>query len=167
MKKTISVMVLLFLLFFCFSAMAEQQRVFDYANLFSSEEKAELESEILQFQKDTAIDFAILTTKEEITDQAQYADSFFDSGDFGYGKNNSGALYLIDMYNRVPYLSTAGLVIDIMTDDRIQYAHEICYNDLRNGKYFEAVQKMLVVLKSYIYDGVPFGQFRYQQKNRH
>lgn len=163
LRKIFVVLIALFA--FCFTASASEQRVFDYADLFTQEQETKLEEEISLFQKDTAMDFVVLTTENKIDEQGEYADSFYDTNDFGYGKNNSGVLYFIDMYNRIPYLSTTGDAIDIMTDLRIQYAHEICYSALREGNYSEAAQKMIVVIKAYSYDGVPFGQFRYQKGN--
>ncbi len=164
--KKISAALIILLVFLCgFTASASEQRVFDYADLFTPEQEIKLEKEISLFQKDTAMDFIVLTTVEKIDEQVEYADSFYDTNDFGYGKNNSGVLYFIDMHNRTPYLCTTGDAIDIMTDLRIQYAHEICYSALREGNYSEAVQKMIVTVKAYSFDGVPFGQFRYQKGN--
>ena len=158
--------VFVILLVFCVLgsvAYATENRVFDYADLLTPEQESMLQQDIKSFQKDTAIDCVFLSSKEAIDSQSDYADSFYDQNQFGYGKYKSGVLYLIDMYNRIPILSTAGSAIDIMTDLRIQYAHDICYNDLREGNYFDAARKMLVVLQAYIYDGVPFGQFRYDR----
>lgn len=161
--------VIVILLVFCFMvsvAHATENRVFDYADLLTPEQEAILQQDIKSFQKDTAIDYVFLTSKEAIDSQSDYADSFYDQNQFGYGKYDSGVLYLIDMYNRIPYLSTSGAAIDIMTDLRLQYAHDICYNDLREGNYFDAARKMLVVLQAYIYDGVPLGQFRYDRDGK-
>ena len=165
MKKFffISALFVLVSLFFFSSAIA--QRVFDEANILSAEEEEKIENEIIEFQKDTAIDFAFLSTQKPITSQRDYADSFYDSKSFGYGKDNSGILYFVDMYNRIPYLCTTGIAIDFMTDARIANAHEICFEDLKNGNYYEAIQKMIVVLKAYIYDGIPFGRYTYFKKD--
>lgn len=163
MKKSVIFLVILMLLGSNF-ALAEPYRVFDYADIFTKDEEIALEKMIRDFQMDAAMDFVVLTKNEQSNEEPRTtADDFFDSHDLGMGKNKSGILYYIDMYERVPYLSTTGEMIDHMTDMRIQHAHEIVYDHLSSGEYAKAVEHMIVVIKAYIYDGVPFGQFRYQQ----
>lgn len=161
MKKMLFFLVILMLLGSNF-ALAEPYRVFDYADIFTEDEEIALEEMILDFQMDAAMDFVVLTRNEQSSEEPRNtADDFYDSNDFGMGKNKSGILYYIDMYNRLPYLSTTGEMIDCMTDMRLQYAHEIVYDHLSSGEYAKAVEHMIVVVKAYVYDGIPCGQFRY------
>ena len=87
MKKFVS--LILFLLFLFSSAFAESWRIFDNANLFSKDEIEELENKILSFQKDTNIDFVVLTTDDYLglNNQQFIAETFYDSGSFGFGRS--------------------------------------------------------------------------------
>lgn len=143
------------------SALAE--RVFDRAGLFSQSEIAQLESAIAEYQRATNTDFVLLTSDSAHAgnSQQQIADEFYDRGGFGVGEDKSGVLYFIDMYDRVPYLSTTGEMIDYLTDERIEAAHERCWNALSRGDYAAAAQRMLSALEGYVRAGVPEGQYRY------
>jgi len=141
------------------------ERVFDEADILSIEDEKHLAALITQFQMECAMDFVLLTIDEEhagISQQA-IADTFYDQGGFGMGVHKSGILYMIDMYERIPYLCTSGDMIDYMTDKRIKNAHEICFSALVNGEYAEAIKNMLTVVKAYVYDGVPLGRVRYEK----
>ena len=56
--------VIIFCLVICTSAVAESWRVFDNAGIFSQSEIEELENEISVFQRETNVDFVVLTTDD-------------------------------------------------------------------------------------------------------
>ena len=159
MKKCLSFLLMLLLLFS--TAMADTQHVIDEADLFTALEEADLENTILRFQQETDMDFVILTTSRNYGDQASTADDCYDQGGYGLGEHRSGALYYIDMYERIPYLSTAGEMIDYMTDERIEAAHESSYRFLSSGDYAGAAQQMIHSVYGYVDAGIPEGQYRY------
>ena len=164
-KRAIFALVIGVLMCMCCSIgyALESKRVFDEADILSEEEEQYLEKNIEIFQMDTAMDFVVLTLMEEHTgiSQQAIADAFYDQYAFGMAKEKSGILYLIDMQERIPYLSTCGTMIDIMTDSRLQNTHSICYKYLSNGYYAKAIECMMNVVEAYVYDGIPFGQYRY------
>lgn len=158
--------LLVFLCVLCMStsaAASETGRIYDNADLFTPEEEIFLADQISKFQMSTAMDFVLFTSAEELQDgmQMQTADDFYDEGDFGMGRNRSGMLYLIDMYNRIPYISTCGDLIMYMTDNRINAAHEVAYDSLKSGSYALAVVQLMAAVKAFIYSGVPLGQYTY------
>ncbi|MCE5343242.1 MAG: TPM domain-containing protein [Eubacteriales bacterium] len=139
------------------------ERVFDKANLFTASEEQEIRKAITDFQQATGMDFVVLTSDTETgeTSQQQVADDFYDQGGYGLGDEHSGALYYIDMYNRQEYLSTAGAMIDYMTDARIQGALDVSNPNLRAGRYADAALAMIAKVQLYVKAGIPEGQYRY------
>lgn len=162
MLKKILALLLAFLVLFS-AASAAENRITDKAGLFTEEEIKILEEQIRRFQMDAAMDFVVLTSNEDLRGmtQQEFADSFYDEGSFGMGPHKSGILYYIDMFNRIPYISTAGDMIRFMTDARIQAAHKAIYDSLAEGKYAVAVVQMITVVKAFVYTGIPFGQYNY------
>ena len=66
------------------AALADGDRVFDRAELFTASEVQELEQEIQAFQEETGMDFVIVTSNESHKGSAQQiADAFYEQGGFG------------------------------------------------------------------------------------
>jgi len=116
---------------------------------------------IEQFRAETSMDFVILTNEDAHDDLAALADDFYDNEGYGIGDENSGILYLIDMYERTPYLSTAGAMIDYMTDGRIEEAHNQTYGYLASSDYADAAAAMITAVANYVKRGIPEGQYQY------
>ena len=165
MKRKASILILLTLALtlLASAALADAARVFDQAGLFSSAEKDSISEAIASFQKDTGMDFVVVTSSTEHDDasQQQVADEFYNRGGFGLDEEKSGVLYYIDMYERWHYISTTGQMIDYMTGERIASAIETCKSYLSSGNYAGAVDKMLSIVRANIQKGIPEGQFRY------
>ncbi len=161
MKKFLC--ILLVLLCFCAGGLAEEVRVFDEAGLFSASEEARLESAISDFQEQTGMDFVVVTidTAYDGYTTEELADELYAENGFGLGENRSGALFLIDMNERIFCLSTAGDLIDYVTDGRLEEAYDAVGYYMGDGEYAAAVEKMLSVVRGYIRKGVPEGQYQY------
>ena len=161
MKKFLSLLMVL-LLCLCSVAQADEARIIDDANLFSADEEAALYGLIADFQNETGMDFVIYTSDDYHTEtQAAIADDLYDDGGYGLDEDASGVLYFIDMYERIPYLSTTGAMIDYMTDARINAAHESAYDFLASGQYADAAAQMIYAVYGYWEKGIPEGQYRY------
>lgn len=162
MKKILSFCITLcVVLSLCMGALAAQP-IIDRADLFSADEESVILSTIEHFRTLTGMDFVVVTSNENTgTSQQNVADELYDRGGFGLGENKSGILYYIDMYERIPYLSTAGDMIDYMTDERIEAAHESSYDELGEGDYAGAVLEMLKSVAYYVGLGIPEGQYQY------
>ena len=143
-------------------ALADGDRVFDRAELFTASEVQELEQEIQAFQEETGMDFVIVTSNESHKGSAQQiADAFYEQGGFGLDEEKSGILYYIDMDDRYHYLSTTGAMIDYMTDARIENAIDEVTRYLSAGAYAQGASQMISIVRQYIRDGIPEGQYRY------
>lgn len=161
-KVQTAVAAFLMLLCLCAGAWAAEAPVVDMADLFSAEEEAVLTQMIEDFREKNQMDFAIITTDAaHNSTQQEIADELYDRGGYGVGEEASGILYYIDMYERIPYLCTTGEMIDYMTDERIDAAHESCYSYLAGGSYGRAAMRMIEVVQEYVNRGIPEGQYRY------
>ena len=108
------------------------------------------------------MDFVILTSSESHDGSAQQvADEYYDQGGFGLDEEKSGILYYIDMDDRYHYLSTTGAMIDYMTDARIENAIDEVTRYLSAGAYAQGASQMISIVRQYIRDGIPEGQYRY------
>ncbi len=144
------------------AALADGDRVFDRAELFTASEVQELEREIQSFQEETGMDFVIVTSNESHKGSAQQiADAFYEQGGFGLDEEKSGILYYIDMDDRYHYLSTTGAMIDYMTDARINNAIDEVTRYLSAGAYAQGASQMISVVRQYVRAGIPEGQYRY------
>ena len=162
MKKILSYMVCLLLLCLLTGAMAAGPAVIDDADLFSYDEEQQLSALVEQFREKHEMDFGIITTAgAHDRTQQDIADEYYELGEYGMGEYGSGILYYIDMYERIPYLCTSGLMIDYMTDERIEAAHENVYNYLAYGQYGDAAAAMIETVDAYMRKGIPEGQYRY------
>ncbi len=163
--RSLSLLTTLWLTFGFGTALAAGtgERVFDKANLFTTAQEKEIRTAIADFQQATGMDFVVLTSDSETgeSSQQQVADDFYDQGGYGLGDEKSGALYYIDMYNRQEYLSTAGAMIDYMTDARIEGALNVSNPNLSAGRYADAALAMIAKVQTYVNAGIPEGQYRY------
>lgn len=96
MKKVFC--LILCLLCLCNGSFAEPFRVYDNADLFNEQEEQHIESKIDEFRQKNKIDFAVLTTDDFIAkgEQETIASLFYQSLDFGIGKDKDGAVFYID-----------------------------------------------------------------------
>ena len=119
MKKVLALVVILLLI--PLFAIADSNRIFDNAGLFSKIETVELDTAIKSFQDQTHLDFAILTTDDFLGtyNQKAVADSFYDSQGFGLDSVNSGILLYIDTNQGLNYLSTTGILNKLLEDEEI------------------------------------------------
>lgn len=150
MKKIIA--VTLAFLFCVSSALAEPRRVFDNAGLFDEQEEALLEEAIMAFQHTLNLDFVVLTTDdylgEDIT--VDVAAFFYDHGPYGFGKDASGLIYYIDMFNRVPAIVTTGAAIRALPDDQLDSVLDAGYQLLVSEDYAGAVFAVIKHVQSVI-----------------
>lgn len=123
---------------------ASSQRVYDQAGLFTAEEVTELEKRVAEHRESTNLDIVIVTTDDTMGKTSRdYADDFYDYNGFGVGDDHSGVLLLIDMDNRMAYMSTTGKAIQIFTDDTIEIITGRVAASLGNGAYAKGVRVFL------------------------
>ncbi|MBE5814231.1 MAG: TPM domain-containing protein [Clostridiales bacterium] len=144
-------------------ASADTSRIRDDADLFTTAEEAQIAQRIAQFQQNTGCDFVVMTANRShdgISAQ-QLADEFYDYGGYGLDAENSGIGYLIDMYERYHYITTTGVMIDYMTDERIDSAINSSTSYLSSRRYADGVLYMIDTVERYYRAGIPEGQYQY------
>ena len=150
-------------------AVSGQPRVFDQAGLFSETEIIQLEEKIAQCRKSTKMDVVIVSAYTDGERSAEeYADDYYDYGGFGVGKKASGVLLLYYMDGPGQpggecYISTAGTMINMLTDERIESILDDVYGNLGNRDFAGATECFLEDVKVYVKEGVETGQYTYDR----
>lgn len=162
---------LLFALFLLpLTALAENAQVIDDAGLFSADEIQRMTEIIEQVESEHQVDLVVLTTRDTPYDTSDsmwrvrdYADDYYDNGGYGMGEDDSGMLLLLDMNNRVMWLSTGGVMIDYINDDREEDILDHAYDRLREGDYGGAMIAALNRVSHWMDAGRKEGFFRYDE----
>lgn len=131
-------------------AKASYDHVVDQAGLLTSGERSKLDALLDSYIEKTRMDLVVVTTDDAGGKTAEeYADDFYDENGYGIGKDNSGALLLIDMDNRKIWISTTGKMIDRLTDAKIDNVIDAGYDDLVDGDYDECLTACVQKLGKY------------------
>lgn len=134
----------------------EEEKVYDFADLFNDEEEKKIFNKIKSYIDLSNYDLAVVTINENNKeDEVEYADDFYDYNYFGLDESFSGLLFLIDMDNRVIYISTTGYAIKMYDDYRIDEIIDVGYDDLANGEYSDCILKMIDQTQMYFGDDFP------------
>lgn len=165
MVKRILCMLLLALLLPC-AALADNAMVVDDADLFDPLVAADMEQIIRRIEAEYQMDVVILTTYDVPATYSDaviqdYADTYFDNNGYGLGEDAAGFLYMIDMTNRAPCISTSGVMIDYITDGRLETLFNVSYDHLASGDYGRAAVAVLNYLERFLNQGRQEGSFRY------
>ena len=149
-------------------ALAETQPVVDDASLFTASEIQQMTAIIHRIQETYQMDAVVVTSKQVKEDywgdgdvSQAFADDYFDYNGYGLGTDEAGLLYLIDMTNRVPVISTKGVMIDYITDHRLEEMFDSSASYLREGRYGQAAITVLTTLEGFLQEGREEGSFRY------
>lgn len=131
---------------------ATQQKVYDDAGILSATEEAKLQQLCVQTAQSSAIDIILVTTADSKGKTSmQYAEDFFMDHDFGYDMTEGDAvLLLIDMDNRVAFVSTSGKGIDYLTDTRIDNIITAVTSYMKKGDYNGACTQFIEKVGSYM-----------------
>ena len=119
------------------------EKIYDYADLLSDSEENDLYNIILDYIEKTNLDMAIVTISENNKSSAMnYADDFYDYNNFGVGDSHDGILFLIDMDNRIMWISTTGTAIQLY-DSHIDSILDDCSPFIKSSNYFECANQFI------------------------
>ena len=146
--------------------LAPEHRVYDYADVLTSQEEEELELYIAENEKTYQIDLVLVTISEDIEGEysswdygmRNLADDFYDENNFGYNKvHGDGALLLDNWYDgqEGSWLSTCGSVYQKFGDDEINSVLRAVYNDVESNP-FEAYKAYVDETCLYMTNGLAF-----------
>ena len=136
------------------------KKIYDFAEELTEEQEGELLEKVDLFIDKYNMDMVLVIINKNpygVSDYytEQYADDFYDYNNFGKGTTHDGILFLIDLDNRYPYISTTGEGIKLYDDSRIENMHDAAYNYLADGNYYAAFNAYVNMATSYASDGVP------------
>lgn len=137
-------------------------RVFDDADLITTEEWHELLSKIDEIRERQSFDIAIMTTTDTDYNMSlqEFADYIYDYYDYGYGENLDGILLVIGTEANGWYITTSGYGITAFTDAGIQYIGEQMSPYFANDDYIGAFNVYLEKCDELITmakNGTPYG----------
>ena len=126
------------------------EKIYDFAELLTEEEEKQLYDKVKEFIANTNLDLAIVTINTHVKDSTQeYADDFYDYNDFSI----DGLAFVIDMQNRIFYISTAGKAMLYYDDYRIEYILSALDQEMYNHEYFNACNTLISQLTEYYNHG--------------
>lgn len=126
------------------------EKIYDFAELLTEEEEKQLYDKVKEFLANTNLDLAIVTINTNVKDSTQeYADDFYDYNDFSI----DGLAFVIDMQNRIFYISTAGKAMLYYDDYRIEYILSALDQEMYNHEYFNACNTLISQLTEYYDSG--------------
>ncbi|MBE5778046.1 MAG: TPM domain-containing protein [Clostridiales bacterium] len=152
------------------------QRIFDDGNLLSPAEEAKINQQITQFQKETGMDFVVVTYNgplKKATAQDE-ADVFYEEGcaagilgnvEPADDDEDSGMLIYINPGSGDYAVSTTGKMIDYITDERASSLDYALRNNLsaarHTNNYAQCVTELISGTTRYVKEGIPEGAFQY------
>ncbi len=142
MTKRIRIFAVILLLLFSLAlpTFAAAPRVVDQADLLTDGEEAALAQRLDAISGELNFDFVVVTADDLGGSTTQdYADDYFDYNGYGVGEGRDGALLLVDMENRIVWLSTSGYGITAFTDAGIEYITDSVAEYLGDEEYDEAL----------------------------
>ena len=169
-KRAFALMLALLCLLAISAAPAEEiGLVNDEAGLYTAAEIAQMEAIISRIRTKYQMDAVVLTTNDvpysygDDSVTVAWADAWYENHGCGLGQDRAGILLILDMTNRYNYLSTAGVMIDYMSDSRIESVLTAADDDLHSGRYGRAMIAELRQLEAFCAEGIEEGNFRYDE----
>lgn len=145
MKKLVSVSILfatLFLLFGSSTVGAQEQRIYDDADLLTAKQVEALESQAEAYFDEWQTDFIIITTKDaDDLDIMVYMQNFAKELAEKYNrKEDNMAVFAIDMKTRDFYLGGYGLGEEYLDNERLDMLNQRVTPYLVEGNYYGAFE---------------------------
>lgn len=160
--KKISLLVLIIILSFGISIpvyanenqgkdMTIADRIVDMANLLSNSEEDKLLMQIEEIAETYEFDAVIVTSEDwDAYDAVEEADDFFDYNGYGYGEENDGILFYVNLETRDWAISTTGYGLYAFTDYGTDLIGEKCQKHLTDGEYYKAFNTYLKMTNDFL-----------------
>lgn len=149
---------------------APSAQVIDDAGVLSAAVETQLIQTIELIEREHQVDIVVLVTYDVPDDYSdtlyrveRFADDFYDNGGYGMGEDFSGMLYLIDLNNRVQYISTGGVMIDYISDYREELIFDAAEPYLMRSDWGGAAMAAMRRTSVFMDEGRERGMFRYDR----
>ena len=124
--------------------------VVDNADLMSDSEESELIEKLESVGNAHRCEVAVVTvTSTEGKSHMAYADDFYDYNGYGYGSNDDGLLFLLDMGAREMYITTHGTAIKAVTDFGRERLFDKVQDDIKSEDYYDAFIRYAEIVDDY------------------
>ena len=157
MKKYLALFFVIFGSFFLTLRAHAEEYVIDAAQLFTTEERQELDTLAQQLSEEIKGHIFIYTNHARYDDPEYFTDRFMADR---IGNNNNGATFMLNMDYRDYHFSTSGNMIDYLTESRLDTIEEQVTDALSREDFYEAAHRFLTLSAKYVEDGVPRGHYR-------
>lgn len=148
-------------------SLAEEQ-VIDEIGVLEAAEIDQLSRAIQRVENQYVMDVAVLITDKVPADPSDdmhivmnYADSYYDEHRMGMRANASGILYLLDMNNRVIWLTTCGDMMYYVNDRREECILDAIYECVIHEDYYGSIMQYINLLDEYLWQGIENGTYLY------
>ncbi|MDO4961343.1 MAG: YARHG domain-containing protein [Eubacteriales bacterium] len=132
--------------------------LFDTGSLFTAPQKDEIERTLDDVADKTKLDAVIVTTNGFSGKTAQaYADDIYDNANF----RADGVLLVLNMSDRELYISTSGLAIRYITDNKLNVLQDNIIAEIQNGNNAGAASAFAEGILNAYAEGIPDGQANY------
>lgn len=152
-SKFTVMMLIIFIIQSVNPAMAENNRkIYDGAELLTSEEREELTILSDQYSEDRQVDIIILTTNDTGgLDIQTYMGNFYDEMGLGYDKSHGNTVLLtIDLAQRDIYIAGFYKGEEYLDNSRAESIREKITPDLSNGYYYDAFRSYIELSHEYL-----------------
>ena len=124
--------------------------VVDNADLMTDSEEAELIEKLETVGNAHRCEVAVVTVNStEGKSHRDYADDFYDYNGYGYGSNDDGLLFLLDMGAREMYITTHGTAIKAVTDYGRERLFDKVQDDIKSKDYYDAFIRYAEIVDDY------------------
>ena len=151
------------------AALADMQ-VIDDANVIDADMERQITEAIDRIEQAHQVDLVVLVTYDTPRDLSEsmyrvrnYADDYYDNGGYGMGPDFSGMLYLIDLNNRVQWISTGGVMIEYINDYREERILDAAEPYLMSSRWGNAALRAIEMTGRFMNEGRMKGTFIYDE----
>ena len=133
-------------------AYADAQHMFSDEGFFTTSELTYVDDYLTELSEKLKFDIVGALIYEGYYDDelTGFADDFYDYGNFGYGPDKDGVIFVVDMKSRQMVLVSTGYGITAITD----YGEEVIYDyvteSLRNENFVEVFERYADTVEDYV-----------------
>lgn len=148
LKRLTAIMAILLLILmtgFCFSSSAwgATQHMIDDAGYLTGAEVEFLDEYLTNLSEELQFDIVGVITADGYDEDSltAAADDFYDYNGYGYGPENDGSIFVVELRSRMMVLVTTGFGIEAITDSYEEDIYDYVTNSLDNGEYAKAFKQ--------------------------
>ncbi len=152
------------------AAPVASRQVIDDAGVLTAQKIMEISAVIDGIEAEHQVDVVVLITRDVPDDPSEelwrvqaWADGYYENGGFGMGGDFSGILYMIDLNNRVQWISTEGVMIRYITDSREEAILDAAEYYLYRSDWGGAALAAVRCIGAFMEEGQERGNFLYDE----